>query len=116
MIMELVKLGDKTIEIVENNGFSLQEIIEQDGQYYVEMNQSTPEGEDWWEIIWFDGTDESFVNAIKDRAYNFDVNEEVEIWVEGRGNNGVPNNIKDLVEDAEWKQNKLEELASELES
>lgn len=114
MIMELVKLSDKTIEAIENNGFSLEEITKQDGKYYVEMNQNTPEGEDWWETVRFDGTDEGFAETIMDRANNFDIDEEAEIWIDGRGKNGVPNSIKDLVVDAEWKQEKLENLAKEL--
>lgn len=110
----MVKLSNKTIEIVENNGFYLSEITEQGGDFYVEMNQGTPEGEDWWETIWFDGTDESFAEKVKDRANNFDIDEEVEIWIQGRGKNGVPDSIKDLVEDAEWKQEKLEALSNDL--
>jgi len=114
MIMDKIKLSVKTVDIVENNGFSLEEIIEQDGKYYVEMNQSTPEGEDWWETVWFDGTDEGFAEAIMDRLNNFDVDEETEIFIEGRGTNGIPSSIKDLIEDAEWKQEQLENLANEL--
>ena len=89
-------------------------INEQDGSYYVDINQYTPEGEDWYESIWFNGTKEDFVNAVKNRAENFDVDEEVEIWIPSRGKNGVPHSIKALVQDAEWKKHKLQELANNL--
>lgn len=110
-----MKLSNKIISIVENNGFSIHEVEKQNEDFYVEINQSTPLGEDWWETIWFDGTDEGFIEAIKDRYNGFDVDEETEIWIENRGKNGVPSSIKALVEDAEWKERTLGELFDQLE-
>lgn len=111
----MMELNKKIIEVVEENGFCLEEVTGSHERYEVEMNNSTPCGEDWWEIIHFDGTSEGFVEAVRERANNFDVDEEAEIWIEGRGENGVPDSIKDLVEDAEWKKSALEELADDLE-
>ena len=110
-----MKLNDNVIGIVENNGFSIHEVEKQGEDFYVEINQYTPCGEDWWETIWFDGTDEGFIEAIKDRYNGFDVDEETEIWIESRGKNGVPSSIKALVEDAEWKERTLGELFDQLE-
>lgn len=108
------KLNKKIIKILENNDFAYGEVTEQDGEYYIELNQYTPEGEDWWETIWFDGTSKGFIEAVQDRAYNFDVDEEAEIYVSMRGQNGVPSSIKALIEDAEWKQETLEDLSRDL--
>lgn len=110
-----MKLNDKVIEIVENHGFSIHEVEKQGNNFYVEINQGTPLGEDWWETVWFDGTDEGFIKAVRERYNNFDVDEETEIWIENRGKNGVPSSVKALVEDAEWKESTLDELADELE-
>lgn len=110
-----MKLNDKVIEIVENNGFSIHEVEKQGNDFYVEINQGTPLGEDWWETIWFDGTDKGFIESVRERYNNFDVDEETEIWIENRGKRGVPSSIKALVEDAEWKESTLGELADELE-
>ena len=44
---------------------------------------------------------------------SYDVDDEVEIWIDGRGKNGVPNSIKALVEDAEWKLEMLKKLYKE---
>lgn len=110
-----MKLNDKIIKIVEDNDFTIHKVEKQDNGFYVEINQGTPLGEDWWETIWFDGTDEGFIEAVRNRYNNFDVDEETEIWIEGRGKNGVPSSIKALVEDAEWKESALGELADELE-
>ena len=103
-------LSKKTIDILENNGFTVGEVTEQQGQYYIEMGQHTPAGEDWWETIWFDGTDDGLFKAIEDRWDSFNADDEAAIWIEGRGKNGVPNSIRILLDDAEWKERKLEAI------
>jgi hypothetical protein len=110
-----MKLNDKIIEVLETNNFSVYEITKQGDDYYIEISQYTPLGEDWWVTVWFDGTDNGFIESIREIYENFDVDEETEIWIESRGKNGVPNSIKALVEDAEWKQATLGELASDFE-
>lgn len=110
-----MKLNDKVIGVVNNIGFSMNEVSMQDKDFYVELGQFTPCGEDWWETIWFDGTDEGFIEAIKDRYNGFDIDEETEIWIDSRGKNGVPSSIKALIEDAEWKESMLGELYDQLE-
>lgn len=109
------KLQDEIIEIFEDNGFTIGDIEEQhDGSYCVELNQSTPLGEDWWVCLVFDKPandhqtlEELFIEAFEKYTYNFDVNEEAEIYIDCRGKNGVPNSIKDLIEDAQWKNQTL---------
>lgn len=110
-----MKLNKKIIEIAESKEFFMNDVEKQDGRYYVEFGQHTPCGEDWWETLWFDGTEESFVEALRERVDDFDVNEEAEIWIENRGKNGIPSSIKALIEDAEWKRSMLEEFVEELE-
>lgn len=110
-----MKLNDKVIEIVDRHGFSINEVEKQSNDFYVELGQCTPCGEDWWETIWFDGTDEGFIEAVRERYNNFDVDEEAEIWIESRGKNGVPSSIRALIRDAEWKEVALDELATSLE-
>ena len=109
-----MKLSNKIISIVENNGFSIHKVEKQGEDFCVEINQGTPLGEDWWETIWFDGTNKGFINGVKDRYNSFDVDEEAEIWIESRGKNGVPSSIKALVRDAEWKESTLGELLDQL--
>lgn len=108
-------LDKKIQDVLEKNEFNFdEEISEHDNGKYIEINQGTPEGEDWWETIWFDGTYEGFTNAVEERVLNFDIDEEVEIWIPNRGNGGCPNSIMDLVHDAEWKQKTLEKLLDDL--
>lgn len=108
-------LSDKIIEIIKENGFTYNIQHQVDEDYYIELNQDTPAGEDWWYTVWFDGTDEDFINSLRKGVYDFDIDEEVELWVNSRGKNGVPSSIKVLVEDAEWKLKQLKILLNTLE-
>lgn len=110
-----MKLNDRIIAFVESYGFSMNEVEQQDDEFYVEIGQHTPCGEDWRETVWFDGTDEGFVKGVGDLYTSFDVDSEVEFWIDSRGTNGVPRRIRDLLEDAEWKESKLENLSGMLE-
>lgn len=78
---------------------------------YVTYCAETPEGEDWQEEFSFDGTIQGLTREIQSRIEDFDVDEEAMIWIPYRGKNGVPNSIKALVYDAEWKLRKLASLA-----
>lgn len=108
------KLNEKVLEVIENSGFSFCGVTEQNGEYYAELNQSSQAGEDWWVNIWFDGTSENFIEKVERYVDNFDIDEEVEPYIECRGQNGVPSSIKTLVEDAEWKFEQLENLSEAL--
>lgn len=107
-------INKKIRQIVESAGFSIGEMAEQDNGIYVELSQFTPLGEDWFETIWFDGTSKGFCKGLRERYNEFDVDDEAEIWIERRGKHGVPSSIKDLIEDAEWKELVLEELCDKL--
>ena len=109
-----MKLSDNILMILENNGFSINEVRIQDGVYYVEINQYTPEGEDWLETIWFNGTKEGFVKSFQKHARDFDPEDAAEVWIPLRGKNGVPHSIKDLLKDAEWKKKTLLNTARQL--
>lgn len=114
-----MKLSKDVIQIVEDCGFAINIEKQNTGDklfdsYCANLNQSTPEGEDWWIIIIFDGTDSTFINEVRDTAYYFNVDEEVEVFISRRGEGGCPNSISALVDDARWKEKKLSDLAREL--
>lgn len=110
-----MKLNEKIIEVIENNGFNYNAVMEHDNKFYIELYQDTPAGEDWNVIIWFDGSDNGFIDSFRRYSESFDVDEETEILVESRGKHGIPSSIRLLVEDAEWKKETLGKMLKDLE-
>lgn len=110
-----MKLNEKIIEVIENNGFCYSAVMEYDNKFYIELYQNTPAGEDWHVIIWFDGSDNGFINSFRRYSESFDVDEETEVLVESRGKHGVPISISLLVKDAEWKKEALWKMLNDLE-
>ena len=53
----------------------------------------------------------NFIKNVREYADDFDVDEHVELWIEGRGKRGVPATARELVEDAEAIRDMLNELA-----
>ena len=105
---------NKITEILEKLDFSVSSNEKQGDDFFIEFGQYTPLGEDWSVCTFFDGTYDNFKDKITEYYENFDIDEETEIWIEGRGKNGTPSSIKALVEDAEWKQQQLKELCKSL--
>ena len=110
-----MKLNKKIIEAIENNGFCYSVVMERDNGFYIELYQDTPAGEDWHITIWFNGSNNEFIDSFRRYSESFDVDEEAEIWIESRGEHGVPSSIRELVKDAEWKEERLQTLLKDLE-
>ena len=113
-----MELSEKIIEVLEAHDISLcGEISERtynnDG-YDVELETYSPEGEDVIIPLIYDGTEEDFIRQFERYADGFDAEEHAEMWIEGRGKNGVPESIKNLLEDAEWQKEMLLEVAKDL--
>lgn len=62
----------------------------------------------------YDGTPEDFVKQFTERAEMYDVDEEVEIYVGMRGKNGVPNTVRELLDDCQEAKDTLTEIADKL--
>lgn len=99
-------MKEKYIEVCERLDWSVHEY--KDGS--VDVAKQSPAGEDFR----FGVSSENFVEEVKMYAAYFDVDEHVELWVNGRGKNGVPSRIRELVEDAEAIDKMLQELAAAL--
>lgn len=116
----MMELSKRIEELLEENDFTVcGEITERynDNQEYdIELEIYSPEGEDVIIPLIYDGTEESFINAFIDYANGFDAEEHAEMWIDGRGRAGVPESIQDLLDDAEWIKEKLEEVADLLDS
>lgn len=105
-----VSIRYKDIQTIEKNGWVLLGIEEQGNNIIVEIENSSPLGEDLVEHIWLEDGD-AMETAVYKWADSFDVDDHVSIWVEHRGENGVPDSIADLVEDAKDIQRMISDLA-----
>lgn len=86
---------------------------EQKRDYYALLEQSTPFGEDWC-LEFFYKNFADLVNQIIEYSYNYDVDDEAEVYIDIRGKHGVPNSIRALLDDSQWKKDKLTELATQI--
>ena len=118
MVDIMMELSERIIEVLEAHDISLcGEITERtynnDG-YDVELETYSPEGEDVIISLIYDGTEEDFIRQFESYAEGFDAEEHAETYINMRGQNGVPESIKDLLEDAEWQKEMLLEVAKNL--
>lgn len=62
----------------------------------------------------FDGTAEDFVKEFTERAESYDVDEEVEVYIDMRGRNGVPETVRELLDDCQEAKDTLMKIAVKL--
>lgn len=104
---------NKFTTIAESCGFSAGEPQKQGKQRYIEISQYTPAGEDWNETIWFKNVGD-IISSIWERIEDWDSDDEAEVWINQRGTRGVPQSIRTLLDDQDWKVSKLKELHLQL--
>mgnify|MGYP002525633428 CR=1 FL=1 len=64
----------------------------------------------------FDGTPQDFVKQFTQAAESYDVDEEVELFANMRGRHGVPDTIRELLDDCEEAKQTLTEIAEALQA
>lgn len=103
------ELNQTYIDILEENDWSICSYTD-DGR--VEIEKYSPAGEDFLMYVEI----ENFPKSVREYANDFDPDEHAEMWINARGRvNGVPNSIRELIDDAEEIQKMLNELADALE-
>ena len=103
------ELEQKYIDILEENDWSVSSYTD-DGR--VELQKYSPAGEDFSIIVEV----EDFTESVREYANDFDADEHAEMWIEARGKvSGVPESIRELIEDTEEIQEMLNGLADALE-
>ena len=116
--MDMMELSERIEELLDEHDFSvcgdISERYGEKGRYDIELETYSPEGEDVLVSLTYDGTEKDFIREFNDYAEGFDAEDHAEMWIECRGKNGVPDSIKDLLEDAEWIKDTLMEIADEL--
>ena len=79
----------------------------------IEFEKYSPAGEDF--IFSITGNDEARVaEQVREYAYDFDPDEHAEMWVESRGEKGVPDSIRTLIDDADAIKEMVFELGDAL--
>lgn len=78
----------------------------------LEVETSTPLGEDWIFSVDIKSWSDLDIKRAFALAYRvFDVDDECEHYIANRGKNGVPDSVRDILEDQEWKDKFLSDLS-----
>ena len=102
------ELEQKYIDILEQNDWSISSYTD-DGR--VELEKYSPAGEGFSMCVEV----QNFPESVREYANDFDADEHAEMWIEARGRvSGVPESIRELIDDAEAIQEMLNELADAL--
>lgn len=102
-----MRITDRQMEICQQRDWIVR--IDDDGE--AELENWSPAGED---LVFYVEKDEDFVRGVKKLAADFDADEHAEMWVESRGKQGVPNSIRELINDADAIDKMLQDLAAAL--
>ena len=108
---------DKIIEVGEQQGFWIRfdSSLFGENEAGFEYGQDTPCGEGWFETISADNAND-FMKELEKRINDWDSDSEAMPFIEMRGQQGVPSSIKDLVDDADWKYDRLVDFLSALQN
>ena len=109
---------NKTItKVLENNRVKLSEKYETDNnEFCQEVEFYSDAGEDVVETVFYNGTSKDFIRAFREMAMIFDADEHATMWVNSRGERGVPDSIRVLIDDADSIKEFLLKVADELEN
>ena len=106
---------DELKDFIESDGWNIADDVSwNDGSTGWDIRQFTPAGEDWGFIVEIGNTVEEAVQNIINYAENFDPIEEQTVYIDMRGENGIPDDIQTLLDDGKWKQEVLNDLAAKL--
>ena len=104
-------LSEKIINIIDKNDITITESGE--NEYLLEWYSNA--GEDMCEYVEGEN-DEDFVYHFFKLADNFDADDHAEMWVSERRKNGVPFNIRELIDDADDIQKFMDDVYRQLEN
>ena len=92
---------DRACELIKESPFDIHDFDNESDPCKISFCAWSPAGEDLWFEVEYNGTEKDLIQKLHDLYINFDVNEHAEMYINMRGKNGVPNDIKVLYEDAE---------------
>lgn len=101
------KLLKKYIQAIEGLGWNVHIFANE-----IEIENWSPAGEN---IVDYFQSGTDIATQARELADNYDADEHAEMWVAGRGKNGVPSSIRVLINDADAIGKMYETLADKLE-
>lgn len=111
----MATLNAKITDLLEKNRWHVYH-EQHEKKHFAECETWSPAGEDLVVTIWYDGTGRDFIKNFREYADDFDPDEHAEIWANSRGRNGVPNSIRELIDDADAIKEMLDDMATQLEA
>ena len=109
-----IELDAQIVDVLEAHDIRVNGVYEQDGSYIAEIEFWSDAGEDMPLDIWCDGTPENFVEKFYNYASDFDADEHAQELISMRGQHGIPNSVRTLINDAEAIKAFLDAVAIEL--
>ena len=98
------EIRNKELEdLLDTTDWNCRIYSEEDGHAYVELQKESPAGEDFIMYIYFNQSEPvtSFLEDLKEYYEDFDPEEHAEMYIDCRGQNGVPETIRELLDDAD---------------
>ena len=109
-----MKLAKSITDILESRDINIINTEKHQEEYITELEFWSDAGEDFIITLWHNRTKKSFIDAFIGYAIDFDPDEHAEMYVEYRGTRGIPDSIRDLINDADSIKEFLEETATAL--
>lgn len=106
---------DNKWEMIETvlDDFNLRYDISDNTYALVEFWTDTA-GQDIIVELSYNGTPDDFILEFSDHADSYDVDEEVELYVSMRGKNGVPETVRELLDDCQEAKDTLMNISDRL--
>ena len=111
-----MELHKKIVDALEEHGFRVSDIDEQDGEFFVDCEFFSPAGEDFCMTVFFDGTNADFVYQFSEYCNDYDADEHAAELIACRGRNGIPNSVREIIDDAEAIDEKLADMSAALDN
>lgn len=114
-VIEL-NISKKLVDVIEKRGFKISETLEQDGMAETELGFYSDAGEDVIVALFHDNTDKGFIEALVRWSNDFDPEEHAVMWYEAKDRvYGVPQTLRELLDDAEMIDETVASLVADLE-
>ena len=103
-------INEEIMDVLENNGINVEKTDEKN-EYMLEWWSNA--GEDMVDYVTAQN-DKEFADRYREIALDFDADDHAEMYVNMRGKNGVPQTIRELIDDADSIQEFYSNVSKEI--